>query len=137
MGTTPTTTNSTATAVNTAVNDVVQAAETIAANAAIAALDAAEPVFALPVIKQITDVTIKEAISYLGNDISIGMQTVGTFLVIDTQGSSEEGGSSTALANLMIAEKGGDPSAIQAAIQAYANYQSSLVHSDGSAAPSV
>lgn len=131
----PTTVNPSATAVNKIINDAIQAAEKAADTAAETALDTAAPFFAVPVIKQITDGIIEEIVSQVGNRISIGVQEVGTFLVIDTQVSSEKSGISKELANIMIAEKSGDPNAIKAAIQAYAVAQSALTHDDGSAPP--
>lgn len=128
-------TNPTATTVNTVINDVVQAAENTAAQAAEAALDAAVPFFAAPVIKQVTDFTIEEIIGYVGGKISVGLQQVGTFIVIDTQVAGEKSGISQALANLMLAEKSGDPAKIQEAINAYQKAQSALVNADGSATP--
>jgi hypothetical protein len=59
-------------------------------------------------------------------------QTGETFGVIDVQVGDEESGMSVALSNLLAAEKTGDAAKIKAAIQAYANAQSSLTHDDGS-----
>lgn len=131
----PTITNPAATAVNTVVNDAVQAAENVIDMEAETALDAAAPIFALPVIKPVTDAVIEEVVSLIGKQVSIGLQEVGTFIVIDTQVSGEKSGVSQALANLMIAEKSGDPNAIKIAFQAYADDNSLLVHDDGSAPP--
>lgn len=135
MATDPSTTNSTATAVDTAINDAVQAAEQAVDVAAETALQASSPIFSLPIIKQVADFVIEDIVSTLGSDVSVSLQKVGTFVVIDTQVSNEEGGISTALANLMIAEKSGDPKQIQAAIAAYEVAQSALVNDDGSATP--
>ena len=131
--TTPTTTNATATTVNTDVNDVVKAAEQIAITAEETALDTAAPFFAVPVIKEITDEVLTLGTEYLGGKISVAVQQVGTFVVIDTQVSSEKSGISAALATLMLAEKSGNAQAIQEAIAAYAKAQSALINSDGSA----
>jgi hypothetical protein len=75
---------------------------------------------------------ITAAVDFLGDKMNASFQEVGTFVVIDLQVSAEQAGISQALQNLMLAEKGGNSSAIQAAIQAYANAQSALVHDDGS-----
>lgn len=120
---------------DTAIDLAVKAGESIAETAAETALDAAAPVFALPVIKQVTDAFIDEVISVIGGKISVAIQQAGTFLIIDTQVSSEEGGISQALANLMVAEKSGNPAQIQAAIAAYEKAQSALVNDDGATTP--
>lgn len=135
MAETPTTENGTAQAVDTVVNDAIRAGEQAATTAAEAALDSAVPFFALPVIHQISDAAISEVVTLIGDKISIGLQTVGTFIVIDTQVAGEKSGVSQALANLMLAEKSGDPQKIKEAIHAYATAQSALVGSDGSATP--
>lgn len=131
----PTTTNPTATTVNQTINDIVGIAEQTAITAAETALDTAAPIFALPVIKQASDLAIEEIVKYVGNDVNISLQNIGTFIVIDTQVAGEESGISQALAALMVAEKSGDPNAIKQAIQNYANAQSALTHDDGSAPP--
>lgn len=130
-----TTENKPAESVNTVVNDVVQAAAQAAEKAIELEIETAAPVFALPVIRQLEEFTVEEIVGKVADKISIGLQTVGTFVVIDTQVSHEKTGVSEALANLMIAEKSGDPAQIQKAIKAYADAQSSLTHSDGSATP--
>jgi hypothetical protein len=127
--------NSAATTVNTIISDAVNAAEQVADTAAEAALDSAVPFFALPVIKEVTDFSIKEAVGYLGGKMSIALQQVGTFIVIDTQVAGEKTGISNALAALMVAEKSGNAAQIQAAIAAYQVAQSNLINSDGAAPP--
>lgn len=133
--TTVNTVNQPAETVDQIINESVQLAEKAIDASAEAALDAAAPIFAAPVIHQVSDVIIEEIVKLIGDQVSVGLQTIGTFIVIDTQISSEQTGISEALANLVKAEKSGDPIAIQAAIQAYANAQSALVHDDGSATP--
>ena len=135
MAQTPPTTNPTATEINAEIAAAVDQAETIADQAAETALDSAVPFFALPVIKPVTDLIIEDIIKKLGEQLSIALQTIGTFVVIDTQVGSEKIGISQALANLMTAEKSGDQNAIQQAIDAYQKAQSALENSDGSALP--
>ena len=129
------TTNPTATTVNTVVSDTLSAVENVAIQAEETALDAAEPAFALPVIKQITDEILTLGTDYIGGKLSVAVQQVGTFVVIDTQVSGEESGISQALASLMVAEKSGNASQIQAAITAYQEAQNAIVEDDGSAPP--
>ena len=129
------TTNPTATTVNTVVSDALSAVENVAIQAEETALDAAVPAFALPVIKQITDEILTLGTDYIGGKLSVAVQQVGTFVVIDTQISGEESGISQALASLMVAEKSGNASQIQAAITAYQEAQNAIVEDDGSAPP--
>lgn len=128
-------TNKPAENVNTAISDVVKTAETLAEKAAETAIETNAPIFALPVIKQVEEFTIEELGNYIGGKISVGLQQIGTFVLIDTQVEGEKTGVSQALANLMTAEKSGDPEKIKEAIKAYANANSSLDHDDGAAPP--
>jgi hypothetical protein len=132
----PTATNSTATTVNKVINDGVQAGERAAETAIETALDTAVPAFALPVLKQVSDEVIHLIVGKIADEVSLQLQTFGTFIVIDLQTNAEKTKLSQALQNLMIAEKSGGAAAIQKAIQAYADAQSALIHSDGSATPS-
>lgn len=125
--------NQTASAVNTVVNDVVQGSVQLAEHSLETLIETQVPIFALPVIKQVEEFTIDEIVGFVGNKISIGLQQVGTYIVIDTQVNSEKKGVSKALADLMMAEKSGDPQRITDAIKAYADAQSALIHDDGSA----
>lgn len=129
----PTTTNSTATTLNTIVDDSVKAAEGVAITAEEAALDAAVPFFAAPVIAQITDEVLTLGTDYIGNALSVAIQKTQTVIVIDLQVAGEESGLSQALLNLIDAEKSGNQVAIQAAITAYQEDQSALQNDDGSA----
>lgn len=131
----PTTTNATATTINALVNEAVKDAETLAEKTVETALEADIPFVALPVIKQLEEGTINLLVGELGKQVSIGLQTVGTFIVIDTQVSGENAGVSKELAAYMIAEKSGDPNAIKTALQNLANANSALDHDDGSAPP--
>lgn len=128
-------TNVQADLVNKAVAGAVAVAEKTAAAAASAALDTNLPFFALPVIHQISDAILAEIISLIGGQLSIGLQQIGTFLVIDTQITKEQNGVSQSLATLMLAEKKGDQDEIQKAIRAYAAAQAALIHNDGSSQP--
>ena len=125
MGDIPTATNTTATDINTIVKvaggTIVSVAETM--------IIADVPFLGFPVVKQLWEIVFEWIASYFIKAAENGA----TFTVIDLQVSSEESGISNALAALVAAEKSGDPNAIKTAIQNYANAQSSLVHSDGSA----
>lgn len=131
----PISVNPTATAINQGISDVVQAIEKVAIASEIAALEAASPIFALPVIKEVMDEGLTLGTEWIGGKLSVGLQQVGTFIVIDTQVATEKKGISAALAALMIAEKSGDQKAIQAALAAYGKAQSALINDDGSATP--
>lgn len=132
---TPTTTNATATVADTVISDALNAGEQVAEAAAETALDAAVPFFAVPVVKQITDEIIHLALTELTKELSITMQTAGTFVIIDTQVNSESSGLSAALLAVIAADKSGDPNAIAQAIKAYQAAQSALANDDGSATP--
>lgn len=121
----PTTTNGTATAVNTAIAAAFSAGEVDVE----ALIIADAPWLGLPGLKQILDAII----GYVGGKFSKVFQNAGTFTVIDAQVDHEESNLSQALKNVIQAEKGGDPHAIQEAIQAYAAAQSALVNDDGGA----
>ena len=132
----PTTTNPVATPINAVIDDAMKAAEQLAITAEETALDAAVPIFAAPVIKQITDEVLTLGTEYIGKNIDVALQQFDTFVVIDTETSGEKTGISQALGNLMTAEKSGDSTKIAAAIKAYQEAQSALQNDDGSATPS-
>jgi hypothetical protein len=131
----PTTTNPAASAADDVINNVIQAGVRAADDAIESAIVAAVPALALPVVHQMVDVIVETVAGVVGNAISKQAQLVGTFIIIDAQVSGEQTALSNALKNLILAEQGGDPHAIQVAIQAYADAQSALLHDDGSAAP--
>lgn len=133
MTTDPFPTNTTADTVNTVVNDAIKTAESVAETAIETAIETNAPIFALPVIKQITEEVVRVLVDKVGGDISVNLQHFGTFIVIDAQVSNEKKGISQVLADLMVAEKSGDQNAIQAAIAAYQKAQSALVNNDGAA----
>lgn len=118
---------------NIVINDAMKIAGDLAAKAIETAIEVNVPFFALPVIKQVEEWTIEEIVGEVEKQASIGLQQIGTFVIIDTQISSEKKGISQALAALMLAEKSGDQNAIQAAIAAYQKAQSALVNVDGAA----
>lgn len=126
-------TNQAAETVNEVVSKVVDAADDLAAKSIETTVEASMPFFSLPVIRQLTDALIEDLIGLIGKDISVSLQQIGTFMVIDTQVNGEKTGVSQALANIMIAEKSGDQNAISKAIGAYQKAQSALVNSDGAA----
>jgi hypothetical protein len=129
------TSNEQAVKLNTEISGAVKIAESAADLAIEAQVDLAFPLLTLPVVKQISDAFIQEFVSLIGKQLSIGLQQIGTFIVIDTQVDNEKVGVSQGLANLMIAEKKGNKDEINQAIQAFASAQSALVHDDGSAPP--
>jgi hypothetical protein len=106
-------------AISTTVNSGVTAVETLALTL--------KPWLGWPVVKQIWE-GIFQWIAGLFVQVA---ETGETFAVIDNQTGTEVTGMSTALANLLAAEKSGDQNAINAAIQAYATANSALVRSDG------
>ena len=77
---------------------------------------------------------IWEAIfSAIANYFTKAAENGATFLVIDVQISHEQTTLSMAMQNLIMAERSGNPDAIQHALHAYADAHSALVHDDGSA----
>src|SRR5271166_5779112 len=114
-------------AVNTA-QDIVKILEDILVPIAENAIIAAVPELGLPIVKQITE-AIEEA---LADKLTALAQTGVSFTVIDTQVTIEKWTISQVLANLIEAEKTGDPNAIKKAIQDYADANSKLVSASGS-----
>lgn len=121
----PTTTNQTA---NT-VNDVVSVAGNTIVSVVEAMIIADVPALGFPVIKQIWEAFFSWIAAYFIR----AAETGATFGVIDAQVATEVTTLSTALGALILAEKIGDAAQIKAAIQNYANAQSTLTHDDGSA----
>lgn len=132
----PTTVNGTATLLNSAISKAMGAAETIVDNLIVAQIAAWTGPMA-PFCAFLVNIFIKPfvspLVSYIGGKFSVVLQNGGTFAVIDLQVDYEDSNESAALKNYIIALKGGDPNAIQAARIALANAQSSLTHDDGSA----
>lgn len=120
----PTTENRTANEVSTLMSSLENAGVVTVENLIIADV----PWLGAPVIKQIWQALF----AWIAGYFLKAAQDGATFVVIDAQISSEEFYLSEALAKLMMAEKTGDPNAIQIAIKNYADAQSELVHSDGS-----
>ncbi len=113
-------------------NKIIANANSAGAKALEALIIADFPIpFGLPVIKTL----FSWGIGFLDGYISQVEQKGITFVIIDGQAAGEETALSKALANLIAAEKSGDPNVIKKAIQAYADCQSALVHDDGSAPP--
>lgn len=127
MTTTPTTNNTDANAVNAIIGGLGGTIVSVVEDAIIT--DA--PFLGFPLVKPIWEALFSWIASYFIKAAENGA----TFAVIDHQVGVEESAVSKALLNLILAEKGGDPSAIKSAIQAYADAQSALIHSDGSATP--
>lgn len=90
---------------------------------------AAQPWLGYPGVKQIWEALF----SFVADKFTQAAQTEGTFIVIDLQVDGEQTNVSKELAALVAAEKLGDMAALKVAIQNYANANSALVHSDGSA----
>lgn len=127
MGSTPQTDNKTADAVNTGIK--------VLENAGVAAVEsliiADYPFLGFIGIKQIWEGLFEWIAGYFCKVAETGA----TFAVIDIQVDLEKSKLSTALKNLIAAEKSGDQNAIKAAVKAYADANSSLLHDDGSATP--
>jgi hypothetical protein len=117
-------------AANTA-DEVIKSIENILVPIAENAIIAAVPALGLPVIKQITQ-AIEQA---LANKLTALAQQGITFSIIDVQVGTEENNISEALQNLIAAEKSGNATEIQTAIQNYQAAQTSLVNSDGAKQP--
>lgn len=125
MGEKPTTVNHAGQVVNT----IIRTGENAGIDAVEVMIISAQPWLGFPVIKQIWEY----AFGYLAGFFVRASQNGATFVVIDIQVENEKKGLSKALADVIAAEKTGDPLEIQKAIAAYQIAQSSLVHSDGSA----
>lgn len=126
MGDSPTTTNEAATIANQVLNVLIF---DVAVQAARAAIIAAAPVMANPVLDFIDD----EVLKFVAGKIFDVLATGATFAIIDAQTSLEASAANTAADNLKKALGGTDQNAID---QAKADFTSSfgrLVHWDGSA----
>jgi hypothetical protein len=123
----PTTTNTKSATTDTAIKAVDSGIVSVVEGLILADV----PALALPVIKQIWE----SLFMWIAGYFTRAAETGATFLIIDYQTGAEVSLMSKALAALVAAEKTGDATAIQAAILQYAQAQSSLVNSDGSAAP--
>jgi hypothetical protein len=115
------------------VNKVIVGAETGLVDLAESMAIAADPWLGLPGIKQIWEALFQ----YFANLFTRASQTGATFLIIDSQVSSEQRTLSTALIALQAAELSGDATRIQKAIQNYANANSAEIRDDGSAPTTV
>ncbi len=124
MTTPPTTTNGTATAANNAIGAAGNAIVTVVE----AMIITDQPWLGTIGVKQLWQALFGWIAGYFVK----AAQNGATFAIIDVQVGNEESGISAALAALVAAEKTGNASAIQAAVQVYANCQSALVHDDGS-----
>lgn len=131
-------TNSAANSVNTVISETVKVSEAVVTNAIVADISVLTgpmaPVSAF-LINTFVKPFISPLVSYIGGKFSKALQTAGTFTVIDIQVGIETSNVSKELAAVIAAEKSGDANAIKIAIQNYANANSALIHSDGSAAP--
>lgn len=120
----PTTTNNTA----QEANKLVSALSNAGVQAVEALIITDVPWLGWPVVKQFWEIPFAWVAGYFTKAAQNGV----TFAIIDVQVGSEETGMSAALAAVVAAEKTGDAAKIKAAIQAYANAQSALIHDDGS-----
>ena len=125
-------TNRPATEVETAIADALKAAADVVIKTAEDSLDTSMPFFSLPVVKDISDFFIEEMVSAMTDKMSIYLQKIGSFIVMDTQIDAEQKGISKALSDLIIAEKSGDPVKIKQAIAEYQIAQSALINYNGS-----
>jgi hypothetical protein len=92
-----------------------------------------QPWLATPIFKQIWQAVF----GWFADKFTRAFQTGATFDIIDHQVDKEEKAMSPALAAVYAAEKSGDPNAIKAALKAYADANSALLHDDGSQSPTV
>jgi len=120
----PTTTNESANLANKTIVNVGNNIVSVAKKALLVEF----PILGAPIIKQVWEALF----DFIAGYIERAAETGATFAVIDTQIKQEKSNLSVALKNLMDAERSGDKDAIKKAIQAYADAQSALVHSDGS-----
>jgi hypothetical protein len=126
-GNQPMSTNSTATTADVIIQNANSAIIQLVMTLAIAD----QPWLGWPVIKTVFSL----ALGWVDGYLSKAEQTGATFLIIDTQVSSEETAISRAIAAVSAAQKTGDKNALQKAIQDYANAQSALINNNGSATP--
>ena len=117
----------------TLVNKIIAGAETGIVNVAESLAIADCPWLGWPGVKQIWEA----AFSFVADKFTRAAQTGATFIVIDHQVDGEEKGLSAALIELKNAELSGDAVRIKKTIQDYANANSALDNSDGSAHPTV
>lgn len=125
MASTPTTTNTAA----TLVKQLLSGLENSILGVVYAAIIVDVPWLGWPVIKQLWT----GLFSWIAGYFLEAAQNGATFALIDAQVGGEETTLSSALKELIAAEKSGDAAAIKKAISDYANAQSALVHDDGSA----
>jgi hypothetical protein len=125
MTSTPSTTNKLATLVNA----LIAGLDKSILGVVYAAIIADVPWLGLPGIKQIWTWLF----SWIASYFTVAAENGATFLIIDLQTGAEQTKLSAAMKQLIAAEQSGDPNAIKAAIQAYANANSALIHDDGSA----
>lgn len=87
------------------------------------------PFLGMPVINQLFNALI----NWLSGYIIRAAETGATFAVIDLQVDHEVSQMAKVTTGVIAAEKTGDADAIKAAIKAYADAHSALIHDDGSA----
>ena len=126
MSDTPTTVNQAAKTVDQIISGVIFDAGIPIAEAAIIA---AQPVFGLPIIKQLLDYFLK----YFGGFLYRAMGTFSTLQIIALQTNSEKSAYANAEKTLRAAHASGDPVALQAATDNFKRTFRDLVHYDGSA----
>jgi hypothetical protein len=108
--------------------DAVKSLSNTGVQAVEALIIADVPWLGWPGIKQAWELVLGFIASYIIKAAQNGV----TFAVIDVQVDQELSALSAALKAIQDAQKSGDPIALKKAIQAYADAQSALVHSDGS-----
>jgi hypothetical protein len=123
----PQTVNQTAQTIGEVIAGVDSAIVEVAEDLAIAQY----PWLGYPILKQIWQALF----GYFSGLFTLAAQTGATFAVIDYQIGDEEDEISKELAAIAAAEKAQDPVALKAAIKAYADANSALLHSDGSYRP--
>lgn len=131
----PTLVNTTATLLNDAIKEVESLLAPAIKTATIAAIDAAVPELALPIVDDIVNAAVGAAESVIENYLTKIVETGTTFLVVDVQTGEENETIVEARKAFILALASGNAEAIAQAKENYANAQSSLVRDDGSATP--
>jgi len=127
VGSTPQTINPIA----SRLNGVIRGAETGLAGTVESMAIAAVPQLGWPIVRWIWEALLEWVLSLAAQAVQQGA----TFEVIDVQVGHEQTALARALAQLIAAQKTGDPNAILAARKAFAEAHASLSHDDGSALP--
>lgn len=111
-----------------AIDSVIKAGTATAADIAEAIAIADYPFLGMPIVKPVWE----GVFGFISRYFTLALEKGANFQVMDRQASQEKMALKTALTNLMIAEKKGDPDALQTAISNFENAHAALVVDDGS-----